>query len=73
MSDPAVDYQNTKCDWCGKSFFNMEKVTKTISNISYTLCEYCSNFNNFNEVKTSYAEHISDATSGLFPIEVDWL
>ena len=75
MPPPAFNdtYSNTPCDFCGKANINKEIVDKVINGIEYKLCDFCSHYDSFDEVKEAYAKHLSEMWSGLFPLPIDYL
>jgi hypothetical protein len=64
---------NTSCHWCNKNIILKEGVIEGTDEEAFVLCEYCSRYDSFDEVKESYAEHLSEIWTGLYPLEIDYL
>jgi hypothetical protein len=58
MSDP---YSSIHCDWCGKYMINKEAQTKIVSNVTYTLCEFCFTFDSQAAMQVAKALIVANA------------
>lgn len=66
-------YSNYSCNWCGKNIILSEGIIAGEDDDAYLLCDYCSQYDNFDEVKESYQEEFNDELYGLYPKGISWL